>query len=260
MPGAARRGVRRVGSRGNKCWSRGEPELPRPPPDYRSARGAWSKSGGGRGAEPQARLGRGCGRGLPLRPAELELPLDKVGPGGWARARRPRPAASSGRCGRPALRRFLRGPCGVCSFWPSSPPPGSSLPWPPHIVSSASSLTGPSPLLPDLLTCRPPLFPLSQGEGSDTLGPRCTPRGRCGPGRWGSGACGVLPRPRTAPGSGAAGADQVFVSRWRQLSTRALPQATGTVTSGSPKTGFCETSGEPFALTSKKIFHAARVK
>lgn len=61
----------------------------------------------------------------------------------------------------------------------------------------------------------------------------------------------MLPRPRTAPGSGAAGADQVFVSYWRPLSTRALPQAAGTVTSESPKTGFCETSGEPFALTSK---------
>lgn len=253
MPGAARRGVRRVGSRGNKCWSRGEPELPRPPPDYPSARGAWSKSGGGRGAEPQARLGRGCGRGLPLRPAELELPLDKVGPGGWARARRPRPAASSCRCGRPVFLRFLRGPCGVCSFWPSSPLPGSSLPRPPHLPALLSSS-------PTFSPARPPLFLLSQGEGSDTLGPRCTPRWRCGPGRWGSGACGVLPRPRTAPGSGAAGADQVFVSRWRQLSTRALPQAAGTVTSGSPKTGFCETSGEPFVLTSKKIFHAARVE
>lgn len=107
------------------------------------------------------------------------------------------------------------------------------------------------PSSPTFSPARPPLFLLSQGEGSDTLGPRCTPRRRCGPGRWGSGACGVLPRPRTAPGSGAAGADQVFVSYWRPLSTRALPQAAGTVTSESPKTGFCETSGEPFALTSK---------
>lgn len=214
------------------------------PPGCPSARGAWSKSGGGRGAEPQARLGRGCGRGLPLRPAELELPPDKVGPGGWARARRPRPAASSGRCGRPALPPLLRGSCGVCSFGPSSPPPGSSLPWPPHLPLLL-------PSSPTFSPARPPLFLLSQGEGSDTLGPRCTPRGRCGPGRWGSGACGVLPRPRTAPGSGAAGADQVFVSYWRPLSTLALPQAAGTVTSESPKTGFSETSGEPFALTSK---------
>lgn len=107
------------------------------------------------------------------------------------------------------------------------------------------------PSSPTFSPARPPLFLLSQGEGSDTLGPRYTPRGRYGPGRWGNGACGVLPRPRTAPGSGAAGADQVFVSYWRPLSTRALPQAAGTVTSESPKTGFCETSGEPFALTSK---------
>lgn len=48
------------------------------PPGRPFAHCAWSESGGSRGAEPQARLGRGCGRGLPPRPTELEVSLDKI--------------------------------------------------------------------------------------------------------------------------------------------------------------------------------------
>lgn len=190
------------------------------PPGRPSAHCAWSESGGGRGAEPQERLGRGCGRGLPPRPAELEVSLDKVGPGGWAPALHPRPAALvPAGVGAPRSRRSSVAPALSAHTFHRVPLTAPSLTFlasahhfPGLLTSRISSpvsvlLSGfltswsfspplqPPHLLPSLpastsfLTfspARPPLFLHPQGEGSDTLS-RAVPRAR-GAGLGGGGA------------------------------------------------------------------------
>lgn len=178
--------------------------------------------------------------------------VPRQGRAGWVGTRPASPPrrASSGRCGRPVLPALLGGSCGVCASAPSGSPhrpqshfPGlrTSFPWPSHLPDPLTSLrsscsassppgpslflyslltfspvSGPPPPSPPshLLTCSASALPAPTGRGQRHPEPRCTPRMKCGPGRRGSVAGGVLPRPRTAPVSGAAGADQVFVSRW----------------------------------------------
>lgn len=90
----------------------------------------------------------------------------------------------------------------------------------PSVTASSPSPQSPDPHpRPHLLTCSASALLEPTGRGQRPPKPRCTPRMRCGPGRRGSVAGGVLPRPRTAPVSGAAGADQVFVSRWLPFCT-----------------------------------------
>lgn len=144
-----------------------------------------------------------------------------TGPASPPRRRR----ASSGRCGHPALPPLRRGGGGASA--PSGPP---RLPQAPHFPGllasrSVSPPSQPPHLLPTLRVstsfptlspARSPPPPCTRRERAVTPGPRCTPRGAGGAGLGGGGASRAVccpARARAAPVSGAAGADQVFLSR-----------------------------------------------